>query len=82
ESDGTFTNHAGRVQRFRPAVKPPGGARPGWEALGALLAALDERIRFDGAEAVFAALAAECPPFDGLGYDALGSQGRPAAGPR
>jgi len=82
ESDGTFTNHAGRVQRFRPAVKPPGGARPGWEALGALLAALGERIRFDGAAAVFAALAAECPPFDGLGYDALGSQGRPAAGPR
>src|SRR5207248_1582712 len=26
ESDGTFTNHAGRVQRFRPAVKPPRGA--------------------------------------------------------
>src|SRR5206468_7706043 len=28
ESDGTFTNHAGRVQRFRPAVKAPGAARP------------------------------------------------------
>src|SRR3989442_1846591 len=23
ESDGTFTNHAGRVQRFRAAMKPP-----------------------------------------------------------
>jgi len=79
ESDGTFTNHAGRVQRFRPAVKPPGEARPGWEALGALLAALDGRMHFDGAEAVFTALAADCPPFDGLGYDALGTQGRPAA---
>ena len=82
ESDGTFTNHAGRVQRFRAAVEPPGEARPGWEALGALLAALDGGIRFDGAEAVFAALATECPPFAGLGYDALGAQGRPAAGPR
>src|SRR5205814_2217743 len=77
ESDGTFTNHAGRVQRVRPAVKPPGGARPGWEALGALLAALDERIRFDGAEAVFAALAAECPPFDGRGRGPLRARHRP-----
>src|SRR5205814_1505367 len=46
ESDGTFTNHAGRVQRFRPAVKPPGGARPGWEVLGALLVALGVETRF------------------------------------
>src|SRR5262249_6474421 len=30
ESDGTFTNHAGRVQRFRAAVAPPEKARAGW----------------------------------------------------
>jgi NADH dehydrogenase/NADH:ubiquinone oxidoreductase subunit G len=29
ESDGTFTNHAGRVQRFHQAVTPAGQARPG-----------------------------------------------------
>src|SRR5213083_2652675 len=80
ESDGTFTNHAGRVQRFRPAVKPPGGARPGWEALGALLVALGVETRFGSAEAVFAALAAECPPFSGLSYHTLGTLGQPAAG--
>jgi len=79
ESDGTFTNHAGRVQRFRPAVKAPGAARPGWEVLGALLVALGVETRFGSAEAVFAALAAECPPFSGLGYEALGTQGGPAA---
>jgi predicted molibdopterin-dependent oxidoreductase YjgC len=39
ESDGTFTNAAGRVQRFHAAIDPPGEARPGWHALGELLAA-------------------------------------------
>ena len=82
ESDGTFTNHAGRVQRFRPAVKPPGGARPGWEALGALLAALGVETRFGSAEAVFAALAAECPPWAGMSYATLATLGQPAAEPR
>src|SRR5438876_3791705 len=80
ESDGTFTNHAGRVQLLRPAVKPPGEARPGWEALGALLAALGAEPRFDSAEAVFAGLAAECPPLAGMSYDTLGTLGQPAAG--
>ena len=80
ESDGTFTNHAGRVQRFWPAVKPPGEARPGWEALGALLAALGAEPRFDSAEAVFAGLAADCPPLAGMSYHTLGTLGQPAAG--
>jgi len=70
------------VQRFRPAVKPPGGARPGWEALGALLAALGVETRFDSAEAVFAALTAECPPLAGMSYATLATLGQPAAEPR
>ncbi|WP_035693399.1 formate dehydrogenase subunit alpha [Azospirillum halopraeferens] len=30
EKDGTFTNTERRIQRVRPAVKPPGEARPDW----------------------------------------------------
>src|SRR4029453_11854926 len=33
EREGTWTNVAGRVQRFWRAVLPPGEGRPGWEIL-------------------------------------------------
>jgi len=79
ESDGTFTNHAGRVQRFRTAVAPPGEARPGWQVLGELLALLIGEPACATAEAAFAALATECPSFRGLSYAELGGEGRPAA---
>jgi NADH-quinone oxidoreductase subunit G len=77
ESDGTFTNHLGRVQRFWAAVQPPGEARPGWKALAQLLAAVTGEPAFETAEAVFAALAADTPSFGGLSYAALGGEGRP-----
>jgi len=82
ESDGTFTNHAGRVQRFRAAVQPPGEARPGWLGLAELLAALTGERAFASAATVFEALVGECPSLAGVGYEALGEQGRPAAGAR
>ncbi|HZP42257.1 MAG TPA: molybdopterin-dependent oxidoreductase [Candidatus Binatia bacterium] len=79
ETDGTFTNHAGRVQRIRQAVVPPGEARPAWRALAELLAALGGPAAAGDAAAVFAALAAESAPFHGLHWAAVGDQGRPAA---
>jgi NADH-quinone oxidoreductase subunit G len=79
ESEGTFTNVAGRVQRLRAAVPPPGDARPGWLALADLLAALGEGPAAESAAAVFAALAAECAAFAGLDHEALGAEGRVAS---
>jgi NADH-quinone oxidoreductase subunit G len=76
ESDGTFTNHAGRVQRFHAAVEPPGEARPGWRVLGDLLAAITGEAVPASAEAVFASLAGKAGPFAGLDYTALGGAGR------
>jgi len=76
ETDGTFTNHAGRVQRFHAAVAPPGDARPGWLVIGKLLGLLSPEPVPASAEAAFTALAAECPPFAGLDYAALGAEGR------
>jgi predicted molibdopterin-dependent oxidoreductase YjgC len=77
ENDGTFTNHAGRVQRFHAAVTPPGEARPGWQALAELLARLGGPTHASAA-AVFDALAAEGSAFRGLAYEQLGDQGLPA----
>ncbi len=40
EIDGSFTNVDGIVQRFAPAAKLPGDAKPGWKVLRSLGAAL------------------------------------------
>jgi NADH-quinone oxidoreductase subunit G len=40
ESDGTYVNVDGRVQRLVAGAKPPGDARPGWRVLRALGEAL------------------------------------------
>jgi NADH-quinone oxidoreductase subunit G len=82
ESDGTFTNAVGRVQRFHEAVAPPGQARAGWRVLGALLAAATDGEEPVSAAAVFDALAAESPAFHGLDYERVGAQGSSAANPR
>ncbi len=80
ESDGTFTNHAGRVQRFRAAVSPPGEARPGWTVLADLLARLTGSLPLPSVEAAFALLAEEAGAFRDLGYARLGDQGLATAG--
>jgi len=82
ESDGTFTNHAGRVQRFRQAVTPPGEARPGWRVLGELVASTTGDAEPAGASSVFAGLTATCPAFAGLDYDVVGGQGASATNAR
>ena len=75
ESDGTFANHAGRVQRFQAAVSPPAEARPGWQVLAGLLAAVTGEGAPASAEVTFAALAHESAAFRGLSFAALGDLG-------
>jgi len=43
EKRGTFTTPKGRVQKFMPAVEPPGAARPEWEFLNELVARVTGR---------------------------------------
>jgi NADH-quinone oxidoreductase subunit G len=80
EADGTFTNHAGRVQRLHEAVVPPGAARAGWRTLAELLGRFEEGLDLPSAERVFAALAAEVAAFGGLDYATVGAQGALLAG--
>jgi NADH-quinone oxidoreductase subunit G len=80
EIDGTFTNHAGCVQRLRAAIEPPGKARSGWSVLADLLGRFEDGFALPSAEAAFVALAGEVAAFRGLDYAVLGSHGAPLAG--
>lgn len=77
EGDGTFTNFAGRVQRFRKAFPAPGDARARWELAGAVLTRLGAPLRATSAREIFAELAAQTPGYVGLDFQSLGSAGRP-----
>jgi NADH-quinone oxidoreductase subunit G len=75
EQEGTFTNHEGRVQRFWPALEPPGMARPAWLVLGALGAeATGSPVPRTAAES-FATLAGSVSAFAGLDYERIGTRG-------
>lgn len=75
ESEGTFTNREGRVQRFEPALQAPGMARPAWLVLGALTAERTGGGVARTAPDAFAALGSTVPAFSGIGYGDIGSRG-------
>ncbi len=81
EADGTFTNYAGRVQRFRRAFAAPGDARSRWELAAALLTRLGAPLAATSARELFVALASATPAYAGLDYKALGSEGRATGEP-
>jgi predicted molibdopterin-dependent oxidoreductase YjgC len=75
EKEGTFTNHAGRVQRILKLVDPP----PGWVADGAIFTALLNQIesrqdRFD-LEGIWASMARNGGRFASLRFDQIGPRG-------
>jgi NADH-quinone oxidoreductase subunit G len=53
ESDGTFTNKLGMVQRIRAAVPPPGDALAGWDVLSHLGRKLGAPLEHTSAKQVF-----------------------------
>ncbi len=79
ETDGTFTNCAGRVQRIKQAFPPPQQSKPGWEVLATLGGKLGGFEPVSISEA-FAEAAKNTPAFAGLTYGKLGEQGVPLAG--
>lgn len=81
EQEGTFTSHEGRVQRFWPALRAPGMARPAWLILGAVDAEMTEETPPVTAAQAFAALSAAVTAFEGLTYERLGAHGAPAKAP-
>jgi NADH-quinone oxidoreductase subunit G len=81
EQEGTFTNHEGRVQRFWPALRAPGMARPAWLVLGALVAEVTDGSASRSASAAFARLSDAVSAFAGMSYESLGSRGAVARVP-
>jgi NADH-quinone oxidoreductase subunit G len=75
EEHGTFTNHEGRVQRFRAALEAPPLARPAWQVCGVLLAGLSDVTAPADAAAAFLDLGEWCAPFAGLSWDRIGALG-------
>ena len=75
EKSGTFTSARGRVQRFAPAVQPPGSARAEREFLRELASALTGEAFPDHASGLFDQMAREFAAFRGLTWAGLGAQG-------
>src|SRR5690606_5753072 len=75
EQEGTFTNHAGRVQRFWAGLTGPGMARPAWFVAAALAAQLGGRGPVRSAAEAFNALGSRVPAFEGLPYEDIGTRG-------
>jgi formate dehydrogenase major subunit len=73
EKDGTFMNSERRVQRVRPALAPPGAAKPDWEIVCLLAAALGRGHLFDYREPsdVWEEIRRVWLPGAGMSYDRL-----------
>jgi len=75
EKEGTFTNHAGRVQRLLKLIDPP----LGWVSDGAIFTSILNQIesrqdRFDLA-GIWASMARDGGPFASLRFDQIGPHG-------
>jgi predicted molibdopterin-dependent oxidoreductase YjgC len=76
ETDGTYTNFEGRVQRLRQAVEPTVVSKPDWEILSTLARELDV-AGFEHAKPseIMAELAERVPFYSGATHEALEKEG-------
>lgn len=75
EKDGSFTNHAGRVQRIFKAIETPAGWLSDGEVFTRLLNSIDGgRRRFDP-EAMWEPIRLAHPRFAGISLEVLGADG-------
>ncbi|HUP19212.1 MAG TPA: 2Fe-2S iron-sulfur cluster-binding protein [Gemmatimonadota bacterium] len=75
EREGTFTNHAGRVQRFQAALTPYEASRPAWRVFEEIRAAIAGDAPAAGPAEAFARVAEAAPAFAGLSLEQVGDQG-------
>jgi NADH-quinone oxidoreductase subunit G len=80
EKDGTFTNHARRLQRINRAVPPLGESRPDWMIFRNLAKKLGKSMPYFEAEDVFNALGEKVPAFSEITYAKIGDFGTPLNG--
>lgn len=75
ESDGTFTNMEGRVQRIRKAVQAPGVSLADCKIIGLILERLGETVNYRSAEDVFNEMSKEIKGYEGITYEVLDTKG-------
>ncbi|MFQ5813021.1 MAG: NADH-quinone oxidoreductase subunit NuoG [Anaerolineae bacterium] len=79
ETEGTFTNLAGRVQRLRGALRPPGQAKPDDQILIELAKVMGSELGYASAEEVMAEIARLALMYRNIGYGDWGEGGLPRA---
>lgn len=78
ESDGTFTNNDGFVQRVRQSIPPVHQSKQDWMITSLLAKALGVDFGFQmSASAIFNQLAASVPAYNGMRYPALKDETQP-----
>jgi NADH-quinone oxidoreductase chain G len=79
ETEGTFTNLTGRVQRVRGALRPPGEAKSDDQILAGLAKVMGKDPGYTSAGEVMTEIAKLAPTYRNISYDALGEGGLPTA---
>jgi predicted molibdopterin-dependent oxidoreductase YjgC len=87
ETDGSFTNLAGRLQVIQAAMRPPGQARPDWLIIAKLARHMVDSKRqkawdFSSATDVLSEIARTIPGYRGVSYAAIGQAGWQAPAPQ
>ncbi|MBA3440725.1 MAG: molybdopterin-dependent oxidoreductase [Pyrinomonadaceae bacterium] len=78
ETDGTFTNNDGLVQRIRQSIPPVHQSRQDWMITAALAQALGADFGFQmSASAVFREIAEKVPVYEGIRYPLLKDESKP-----
>ena len=75
EKDGTFTNTERRVQRIRKAVEPPGEARPDWQIVCDVSAAMGYAMSYRHPSEIWDEMAALSPALAGISYARIDTVG-------
>lgn len=75
EKDGTFTSSERRIRRVRPAIEPPGQARPDWRILLDLMATTNYPQSFDSPREVWDEVRTLVPEVAGADWESIGTMG-------
>jgi formate dehydrogenase major subunit len=75
EKEGTFTNAERRIQLVAPAISPPGSAKPDYQILCDVSAAMGYDMGYESAEDVLAEISEMTPSFAGVSKETLGRTG-------
>ncbi len=71
EKEGTKTNSERRIQKIRPAVDPPGEAKPDWQIISELAQAMGYEMEYENTAEIMEEIADLTPIYGGIYYDRL-----------